>query len=174
MDVNRTAIKYQREWAWISHISSMRMSSRFSHAENRFIQKEMATTILLSHLLSSHKPCQWKLMIVVLFGKVPSNFAWVWDTAWEMCLFFLNIKKIFSEVVIWTFLSGQSIANGDNPTPPLWDPQRGSTGNGWFLGRVLSKSFHATRTGRSTAPHQISAEPCDLINAHLMHEAELL
>lgn len=45
-DVNRAAVTYQREWAWIPHISSMRMSSRIPHAEERFVQIEMATTAL--------------------------------------------------------------------------------------------------------------------------------
>lgn len=74
MDVNRTAITYQRNGPEF-HVSSMRMSSRICHAEKRFIQTDMATTILLSKLLSSSKPCQWKLVIVVLFDKVPSNFS---------------------------------------------------------------------------------------------------
>lgn len=45
-DVNRPAVTYQREWAWIPHISSVRMSSRIPHAEERFVQIEMATTAL--------------------------------------------------------------------------------------------------------------------------------
>lgn len=63
----------------LSSASVVRMLARISNAEKWFIQREMTATILLSHLFSRHKPCQWKLIIAVLFCKVPFHFSWVWD-----------------------------------------------------------------------------------------------
>lgn len=107
MAVNGTATaychQYQKEHACISSASVVRMFARISYAEKWFIQTEMTATILLSHLFSRHKSCQWKLIIIVLFCKVPFCFSWVWDHPGN-CLFVrrsLSGKRLCS--LFWVF-----------------------------------------------------------------------